>query len=76
MLPDARPHGLVGKYTFDMTQPLDSSGNKNHALGQIVAGSPWGASGASAVFRKNYILIPHSPLFETTDYSVTFWIYR
>lgn len=76
LLPDARPHGLVGRYTFDMTKPLDSSGSRNHALGPTVAGSPWGNIGASAVFRKNYILIPHSSSFETTDYSVSFWIYR
>lgn len=59
-----------------MAQPVDSSGNRNHALGQTVAGSPWGTAGASAVFRQHFILIPHSTSFETTDYSVSFWIYR
>lgn len=76
LLPDARPYGMVGHYTFDMVKVLDSSGHRNHAMGDVLAGPPWGPSGASGMFRKNYVVIPHSTTHETTDYSITFWIYR
>lgn len=74
LLPEARPYGIVGHYSFDMMQAVDSSGHKNHALGNIVPSTS--IHGSSALFRKNYILIPHSAVHETTDYSVTFWLYR
>lgn len=67
---------MIGHYTFDMIHPLDFSGHRNHAVGQTLSSFPMGTTGTSALFRKNYIFVPHTKSFDSLNYSITFWIYR
>jgi len=72
----AKPPGLVGRWTFDEELALDSSGNGNHgtSAGLVHGPSPAG-NGHSALFRKSFLTLPHSPLYESADFAFTFWVY-
>lgn len=73
--PPAVQPGLVGHWTFDQPQALDVSGNDNHALTALVHGPSPMASGHSAHFRVNFMMVPDSPQFHVTDFSYSFWTY-
>ncbi|VWU50126.1 secreted ookinete protein, putative [Hepatocystis sp. ex Piliocolobus tephrosceles] len=76
LLPKAKPHGISTHISFDDIAPIDSSGNRNHALGTFFASTGFGGVGNSALFRKNYIYIPHSDeYFKNVNFSYTFFIY-
>ncbi|SOS79742.1 secreted ookinete protein, putative [Plasmodium sp. gorilla clade G1] len=76
LLPSAKPYGISTHITFDSLMPVDSTGNRNHAHGKFFASSGFGGIGNSALFRQNYIYIPHSDeYFKSVDFSYTFFIY-
>lgn len=75
LLPDARSYGLEMHLDFDSIRPLDTSGLRNHASGETLAGAGVGGAGSSALFRKNYIYVPHSEDFKSADFSYTFFVY-
>jgi hypothetical protein len=87
LLPFAVPRGLVGYWDFDSEQPLDNSGNKNHAIIRngdsknsnskqvIKAGPAFGGFGSSAAFQGEYLEIPFTKSFEAVDFSITFWFF-
>ncbi|SBS88460.1 secreted ookinete protein, putative [Plasmodium ovale curtisi] len=76
LLPDAKPYGLSTHIKFDSITAVDSSGKRNHALGNFFASTGFGGMGNSALFRKNYVYIPHSDEhFKSVDFSYTFFIY-
>lgn len=61
--------------TFDETRPLDGSGKKNHASGEVLAGAGVGGSGSSGLFRGNYVVMPSSDSFRSADFTYTFFMY-
>lgn len=76
LLPESSPHGIVSRINFDSSLPIDSSSNRNHAVGNFFASTGFGGSGNSALFRKYYIYIPNDDeYFRTADFSYTFFIY-
>jgi len=77
LLPSAVPKGLIGHWSFDEIRPLDTSGNKNHAVGVVKPGPAFGGIGASAFFSNgDYITIPHSNSFQQgSDFTITFWLF-
>ncbi|SCM26432.1 secreted ookinete protein, putative [Plasmodium chabaudi chabaudi] len=76
LLPQAKPYGLSAHINFDSITPVDSSGNRNHALGNFFASPGFGGIRNSGLFRKNYIYIPHSDeYFKSADFSYTFFLY-
>lgn len=75
VMPDARPYGMELHLTFDESRPLDTSGQKNHASGEVLAASGVGGVGSSALFRNNYVYVPSSDSFKSSDYSYTFFVY-
>lgn len=77
LLPNARPNGLQFHFNFDEAQPIDTSGNHNHAEGGFKAGIAFGGHGSSALFThsKDYITVPHKHSFNSDDFSLTFLLY-
>lgn len=75
LLPSARPYGLELHLKFDEVRPVDSSGMKNHGSGSTMVASGVGGMGSAALFRQNYVIVPHSPSFESSDFSYTFFVY-
>ncbi|SBT80873.1 secreted ookinete protein, putative [Plasmodium malariae] len=76
LLPEAKPYGISAHINFDSITAVDSTGNRNHALGNFFASTGFGSVGNSALFRKNYIYIPHSDeFFKSVDFTYTFFIY-
>ena len=76
LLPSATPKGLLGYWNFDESQPIDNSGNHNHAKGQSLAGTAIGGEGASALFSSgDYLTVPFNKSFISNEFSVTFWLY-
>lgn len=76
ILPFATQNNLVGYWNFDENKPLDYSGNKNHAVNHVATGPSFGGFGNSAYFSQgNYLKVPHVPVFESSDFSLTFWFY-
>lgn len=74
-MPKMLPEGLTGKWTFDDSYTIDTSGQSNHAKGSVGVGSGVGYTGASALFSgTDYLMVPHSKSFESSTYSITFWI--
>lgn len=75
LLPPARPLGLLARYTFDEAFVLDSSANRNHGQGELFPGpSAMGGTGASALFRKSYIMLRDVHTGKD-EYSYLFWLY-
>ncbi len=75
-LPSAKPKNLIGYWSFDETTIMDDSGNNNHAINEIKAGPAFGGIGMSAFFSEgNYLEVPHSKVFESPDFTITFWFY-
>jgi len=76
LLPYATPRGLVGYWNFDEIRALDNSGNRNHGVGRVKSGPAFGGFGSSGFFSSgDYIQIPASPAFKSTDFTVTFWLF-
>eukprot|EP01066_Platyproteum_vivax_P004825 Platyproteum_vivax@DN16198_c0_g1_i1.p1 len=79
LLPPARQYGLIGFYNMDDDRGLDHSGRQNHAISKskpaTFPGPAFGGVGSSALFRQSYLTIPHSPDFETPEFSYTFWLF-
>lgn len=76
-LPDAKPNNLIAHWSFDDINPIDNSGNGNHAINTVEAGPALGGVGNSAFFSDgNFLEVPHNKQFEIAyDFSVTFWFY-
>jgi hypothetical protein len=76
LLPYATPKGLVGYWNFDEARVLDNSGNRNHGIGVVNAGPAFGGVGSSGLFTSgNYITIPANPGFQSSDFTITFWLF-
>jgi hypothetical protein len=76
LLPFATPKGLVGYWNFDEIRPLDNSGNRNHGAGVVKPGPAFGGFGSSAQFTGGeYVTVPFTPAFQSSDFSVTFWLF-
>jgi hypothetical protein len=74
--PSAVTRGLAGRWTFDDSQGLDSSGHANHPTKPHVPGPGLHGVGSSAVFDGSKMLdIAHSQHFESPDFCVTLWLY-
>ncbi|PFH35980.1 membrane protein [Besnoitia besnoiti] len=75
LLPNAQPFGLELHITFDSVRPLDDSGKKNHASGEVMAAAGIGGSGSSGLFRRNYVYVPSTEGLQTADFSYTMFAY-
>ncbi|CRH02616.1 conserved Plasmodium protein, unknown function [Plasmodium relictum] len=76
LIPESKPYGISVHINFDSISPVDTSGNRNHAIGNFFASAGFGGIGNSSLFRKNYIYISHSDeYFRSVDFSYTFFIY-
>lgn len=76
LMADATPKSLIGHWSFDEAKVLDSSGNANHGKNSIPAGPGFGGHGSSAMFNGfDWAEIPHSPSFNSKEYSITFWMF-
>jgi hypothetical protein len=76
LLPFASPKGLVGYWNFDELRVLDNSGNRHHGVGIVNSGPAFGGIGSSALFTSgNYITIPASSAFKSSDFTITFWLF-
>jgi len=76
LLPSASPNNLSGHWTFDQIQPLDDSGNFNHANNIVDVGTTFGGTGYSAKFTKgNFLEVPNSSSLNGKDFAITFWFY-
>lgn len=76
ILPYAKPKGLVGYWSFDEIHPLDNSGNRHHAIGQVLAGPGFGGIGTSGYFIDgNYLEVPYTSDFNSGNFAVTFWFF-
>merc|ERR1719183_3150138 len=76
LLPNAVPGGLIGHWDFNSEGALDSSGNGNHGVTEVVHGPAPVGSGHSAVFSKTFMMVPPSPLLNSiTDFTYSFWVY-
>ncbi|KEP63453.1 UNVERIFIED_CONTAM: membrane protein [Hammondia hammondi] len=75
LLPSAQPYGLELHITFDSVRPLDESGKRNHASGEVMAATGIGGSGSSGLFRRNYIYVSSAEGLQTADFSYTFFAY-
>jgi len=75
LLPPAVTPGLVGHWSFDGSSAVDSSGNGNHGVTELLHGPSPAGSGHSALFRKNFLTIPNSAQFQLQDFSYSFWVY-
>lgn len=74
LLPSAKVPGLVGWWTFNEQTPLDSSGNGNHGTSAILHGPSPAGGGHSAIFSRNFLLVPHSKQFQLEDFTYSFWV--
>ncbi|CEM30955.1 unnamed protein product [Vitrella brassicaformis CCMP3155] len=75
ILPAARQEGCIAHFTFDESEPVDTSGLAHHGSGSIFAAPAFGGVGSSALFRQQMMTVPHSPHFDSADFSVTFWMF-
>lgn len=76
LMPLNVPEGLMGHWTFDDVLGVDYSGNKNHAIRTVGAGTAFGGRGASAIIEgEEFIEIPHSETISKKIFSITFWMY-
>jgi len=75
LVPPAVPHGLIGHWSFDERSAFDSSGNMNHGGTEFYHGPSPAGSGHSAVFHKNFMMVPNSHAFQNEDFSYSFWVY-
>lgn len=73
---DAKPRGLVGKWTFDDAHMLDHSGSVHHIKEVGYFGPGINGLGQSARFDGNNSLeIPHSSAFDSPQFSFSLWMY-
>lgn len=75
LLPNAVPRGLVGHWTFDNDAPIDSSGNGNHGVTELIHGPSPAGNGHSAAFAKTFMMVPNSELLKLSDFTYSFWVY-
>mmetsp|Transcript_66457 Transcript_66457/g.131070 ORF Transcript_66457/g.131070 Transcript_66457/m.131070 type:complete len:416 (-) Transcript_66457:46-1293(-) len=75
LMPPAVPHGLIGHWSFDERSAFDSSGNMNHGDTEFYHGPSPAGSGHSAIFHKNFLMVPNSHAFQVEDFSYSFWVY-
>jgi len=75
LMPNAVPSGLVAHYDFDADMAIDSSGNGNHAVTELVHGPSPVGSGHSAAFTRSFMMVPNSALLDLTDFTYSFWVY-
>lgn len=76
LLPNAKPEGLIGHWSFDEILPLDQSSNQNHAVGTLTAGPSFGGYGSAALFyNANYLQVPHSNTMSSHHFAFTFWLF-
>lgn len=75
LLPNAVPNGLVGHWNFDNDVALDSSGNANHGVTELVHGPSPVGSGHSASFTKNFMMVPSTANLKLADFTYSFWVY-
>ena len=76
LLPLGSPYGMLGYWNFDEIKPLDSSGNRNHGIGNLKPGPGIGGIGSSVQLTNGeYIEIPYNKDFNTNNFSITFWIF-
>jgi len=75
-VPDAKPTGLVGKWTFDDAHMLDHSGQALHSKESVPFGPGINGMGQSAKFDgKTMLELPHGDALESKDFCVTLWMY-
>lgn len=74
-LPEAKPPGLVGYWSFDDAQPVDTSGSGNHGVTPVEPGPAMGGRGASAAFHRTYLTIPGGEQLTLQDFTYTFWLH-
>jgi len=75
LLPPALPPGLVGRWSFDDSMPLDSSGHGAHGLATVAAGPAFASQGGSASFHRHFLLIPGADQLTLRDFSYSFWAF-
>jgi len=75
LLPNAVPQGLVGHWSFDSDMAVDSSGNGNHGVTELLHGPSPAGSGHSAVFMKTFMMVPNSAQLKLVDFTYSFWVY-
>jgi hypothetical protein len=75
VLPPGVPAGLVGHWTFDAQRVVDRSGNGHDAAGDVMPGPARGAGGASGLFSRNFLLVPHAELLPTAAFTYSFFIF-
>jgi len=75
LLPPAVPPGLIGHWSFDERSAFDSSGSMNHGGTEFYHGPSPAGSGHSAIFHKNFMMVPNSRAFQAEDFSYSFWVY-
>jgi hypothetical protein len=75
LLPDAVPTGLVGHWAFDSDSPVDSSGNGNNGVTELMHGPAPAGNGHSASFAKTFMMVPNSASLNNDDFTYSFWIY-
>lgn len=75
LLPPAVPNGLVAHWNFDSDMALDSSGNGNHGVTELMHGPSPAGGGHSAVFTSNFMMVPNSAALKAPDFTYSFWIY-
>jgi len=75
LMANAVPPGLVGHWDFNSDVPMDSSGNGNHGVTELVHGPSPAGSGHSAAFTKTFMMVPNSAQLKLTDFTYSFWIY-
>lgn len=75
LLPNAVPAGLIGHWKFDSDTPIDSSGNGNHGVTELLHGPSPAGNGHSAAFTKTFMMVPSSPQLKLDDFTYSFWIY-
>mmetsp|Transcript_52230 Transcript_52230/g.154156 ORF Transcript_52230/g.154156 Transcript_52230/m.154156 type:complete len:401 (-) Transcript_52230:13-1215(-) len=75
LVPNAAVPGLIGHWTFDEQDPIDSSGNGNHGVSDVTHGPSPTGGGHSALFRNNFLTVPNTWHFKTQDFSYSLWVY-
>lgn len=76
LLPRAVPDYLVAHYDFDGDLATDLSGNGHHVATELDHGPSPVGSGHSALFTKNFMMVPASPqLNSLSDFTYSFWVY-
>jgi len=68
-------NGLVGYWPFN-GNANDESGNGNNGVvnGATLTTDRFGNASKAYLFNSNYIIIPHSNLFDFNDYSLSLWV--